>query len=166
MDRPTKRVTQSPVYTTKNWEKRMVKTPQHQSRVVGQEKWWPGNNICKMISDQPPDRLRNRQTRLYLLLKANYNLNCCRHREKETDRQTNRQTDRHGPPKYCKQGRHPANSWEKFSWIFLSLLEFEVFEKRVTDGPTGGWTHAWADGPTNGQTDPRMDRWTDRQSLL
>ena len=43
-----------------------------------------------------------------------------------------------------KQGRHPANSCEK-----LNLLEFAVFEKRVTHGRTGG--------RTDGRIDPHIE---------
>ena len=46
-----------------------------------------------------------------------------------------------------EQGRHQANSCKKawillnfdeFTWIYLNLLEFAIFEKRVTHGRTDG----------------------------
>ena len=49
----------------------------------------------------------------------------------------------------------------EFTRIYLNLLEFAVFEKRVThgqmdrrtDGPTDGWT----DGPTDGRMKPLIE---------
>ena len=37
----------------------------------------------------------------------------------------------------------------EFSRIYLNLLEFAVFEKRLTDGPTDGLTDGLTDRPTD-----------------
>jgi len=49
----------------------------------------------------------------------------------------------------------------EFTGIYLNLLKFAVFEKRVTDGWTDGGTDGRTDRRTDGRKDGRTDGRTD-----
>ena len=66
-------------------------------------------------------------------------------KKRETDGRTDGRTDPLMKSCECdKQGRHPAVAKSReFCWILLNLLEFAVFEKRLTNKPTDGPTDWW-----------------------